>query len=126
MLHFKLKISYTQTMVWFGVLAFFWVRQEIINGNIHSPNRFLVAAGAWSYSLYLVHAQGATLYKWFRLPKLPSLLEWLIAMGSSLLFAYCFYLLVERPYHRLARKFRVRTVPTPTEVQPVAVGMIQN
>jgi peptidoglycan/LPS O-acetylase OafA/YrhL len=97
MLHFKLKISYTQTMIWFGVLAYFWVRQEISNGKTHSPNRFLVAAGAWSYSLYLVHAQGAALYEWFHLPKLPALAGWFVAMASSLLFAYCFYLLVNVP-----------------------------
>jgi peptidoglycan/LPS O-acetylase OafA/YrhL len=126
MLHFKLKISYTQTMLWFGVLAYFWVRQEIINGKIHPPNRFLVAAGAWSYSLYLVHAQGAGIYGWFHLSKLPALAGWFGAMASSLLFAYCFYLLVERPSHRLARKFKVRTGPTTSEAQPVAAGMFQN
>lgn len=126
MLHFKFKISYTYTMVWFGVLAYFWVRQEIINAKTHSPNRFLVAAGAWSYSLYLVHAQGANLYEGFHLRHLGDLIGWFAAMASSLLFAYCFYLLVERPSHRLARKFKVRTISTPPDLQSVAVGMIQN
>jgi peptidoglycan/LPS O-acetylase OafA/YrhL len=108
MLHFKLHISYTQTMLWFGVLAYFWVRQEIAHGKTHPPNRYLIAAGAWSYSLYLVHAQGGTLFGWFHLPSLGRLLDWFLVMGTCLAFAYAFYLLVERPSHRLARKIKVR------------------
>jgi peptidoglycan/LPS O-acetylase OafA/YrhL len=59
MLHFKGGVPYTQTMMWFGILAYFWVRKEIAYGKTRTPNRWLVAAGAWSYSLYLVHHQEA-------------------------------------------------------------------
>jgi hypothetical protein len=34
-------------------------------------------------------------------------LMWFGAMGSSLLVSYVFYLLIERPSHRLARKVRL-------------------
>jgi peptidoglycan/LPS O-acetylase OafA/YrhL len=122
MLHFKLKFSYTLTMAWFGVLAYFWVRQEIIHAKTHPPNRFLVAAGGWSYSLYLVHSQGATLYEWTHLPSLGLLPDWLFMMTSSLVFAYCFYLLVERPSHRLARKVKFQIKPPTPDVQPAVVG----
>lgn len=108
MLHFKLHISYTQTMVWFGVLAYFWVRQEIAHGKTHSPNRYLVAAGAWSYSLYLMHAQGGGVFERLNLPSLGPILDWFLVMTSSLLFSYIFYALIERPSHRLARKIIVR------------------
>ena len=102
MLHFKLHISYTQTMVWFGVLSYFWVRQEIIHGKTHPPNRSLVAAGAWSYSLYLVHAQGGSLVEKLHIPSLgPS--ELFLVMAFCLIFAYVFYVLVERPSHETAR-----------------------
>ena len=104
MMHFKLHVPYTQTMLWFGVLAYFWVRQEIVYGKSHIPNRFLVAAGAWSYSLYLMHWDGETVLSYFRSGKLDSLLDWFLVMASSLLLSYAFYLLVERPSHNLARK----------------------
>jgi peptidoglycan/LPS O-acetylase OafA/YrhL len=109
MLHFKLGVPYTQTMVWFGVLAYYWVRQEIAYEKYREPNRYLVAAGAWSYSLYLVHVQGMELFAWLKLP-LPSLgytFDWIITMSCSLGFAYLFYLLVEKPSHQLARKIQV-------------------
>jgi peptidoglycan/LPS O-acetylase OafA/YrhL len=107
MLHFKGGIPYTQTMIWFGVLAYYWVRQEIAYGKQHEPNRYLAAAGAWSYSLYLVHVQGMELFGWMRLPNLGYIFTWVGVMLCSLGFAYVFYRLVERPSHQLARKIRV-------------------
>jgi len=107
MLHFKLGVHYTQTMMWFGVLAYFWVREEIAYGRHCPPNRFLVMAGAWSYSLYLVHVQGIELFGMLPHPHLGLILNWIAAMLSSLAFAFLFYLLVERPSHQLARKIQV-------------------
>lgn len=111
MLHFKLGVPFTQTMIWFGVLAYFWLRQELAHGKVNAPNRFLVAAGAWSYSLYLIHANGGAmllLLGW----KLPPIPNWFLVIGSSLLFSYVFYLLVERPSHQLARRIKARIVPS--------------
>ncbi|HKI12211.1 MAG TPA: acyltransferase [Candidatus Acidoferrum sp.] len=136
MMHFKMGISYTQTMVWFGVLAYFWLRQEVAHGKNHPPNRYLVAAGAWSYSLYLVHAQGGGLFGWLRLPSMGRVIDWALAMASSLIFAYAFYFLVERPSHRLARKIKVKgarnvvgsgkdTQSLPSEKNPLAKEAVQ-
>jgi peptidoglycan/LPS O-acetylase OafA/YrhL len=108
LMHFKMGISYTQTMVWFGVLAYFWVRQEIAYGKTSSPNRYLVAAGAWSYSLYLVHPAGGTMFGWLGLPSLGGVTDWFLVMTSCLTFAYVFYVLVERPSHKLARKISIK------------------
>ena len=107
MLHFKGGVPYTQTMIWFGVLAYFWVKNELAYGKHHSPNSYLVAAGAWSYSLYLVHVQGMELYWRLPIPNLGYIFSWFGAMAGSLGVAYVFYVLVERPSHRLARKVRV-------------------
>jgi peptidoglycan/LPS O-acetylase OafA/YrhL len=107
MAHFKLKISYTQTMVWFGLFAYFWVRQEIIRGKLHSPSRYLVAGGAWSYSLYLLHPEASSMVDYFHLPSFGPVLDWCLIMLTTLAGCYIFYLLVELPSHRLARKIKV-------------------
>jgi peptidoglycan/LPS O-acetylase OafA/YrhL len=107
MLHFKMGVPYTQTMIWFGVLAYYWVREEIAYGKHRDPNRFLAMAGAWSYSLYLVHVQGMETYALLRLPNPGYILAWTSVMLFGLGFAYLFYLLVERPSHQLARKIQV-------------------
>ncbi len=114
MLHFKTKIHFPQTMLWFGVLAYFWVKNEIAYGKHRAPNRHLVAAGAWSYSLYLLHAQGMGLFWRLPIPYLGYFVSWFAAIFSSLGLSYIFYLLVERPSHRLARRLSVaRELPSP-------------
>jgi len=127
MLHFKAHIPYTQTLIWFGVLAYYWVREEIAYCKHREPNRFLALAGAWSYSLYLVHVQGMELFGYLRLPNLGYILNWTGTMVFSLGFAFLFYLLVERPSHQLARKVQVyakgraaidrRPVPAPPSTE---------
>jgi peptidoglycan/LPS O-acetylase OafA/YrhL len=107
-LNFKLHISFTHTMVVFGVIAYFWVRAEIENGKRATPNRYLVAAGAWSYSLYLVHPQGGGLAYRLPLQNMGLLPSWFLVMAVCLGFAYAFYLVVERPSHNLARRIKVR------------------
>jgi peptidoglycan/LPS O-acetylase OafA/YrhL len=119
MMHFKLHILYTQTMVWFGVLAYFWVREEIANGKTHSPSRYLVDAGAWSYSLYLMHWYGETIVAYLGLNNLGRLVDWFLIMAASLTFSYLFYLTVERPSHKLARKIKVRGTRQTIEKIPV-------
>lgn len=111
MLHFKIGIPFTQTMLGFGVLAYFWVRHELEYARTHPPVNLLVAAGAWSYSLYLVHAQGVWLVGKLAIPNLGYILNWLVTMLASLALAYAFYLLVERPSHRLARRIKQTRTP---------------
>jgi peptidoglycan/LPS O-acetylase OafA/YrhL len=125
MLHFKAKISYTLTMIGFGAIAYFWVKKEIEYSRHHAPNKYLVAAGAWSYSLYLMHVQGMELYAWLRIPFLGYIPTWCLTMLSSLLFAYVFYALVERPSHRLARSIKLeRAAPSvaASSIAPQRIG----
>jgi peptidoglycan/LPS O-acetylase OafA/YrhL len=102
MLHFKAHVPLTQTMAWFGVIAYFWVKNELAWSKRHAPWRALAWAGLWSYSLYLVHAQSEGMWYWLRIPLGPRL-NWCGMILSSLVGAYVFYLVVERPSHRLAR-----------------------
>lgn len=125
MMHFKLHISVATTMLWFGVLAYFWLRQEIAHAKTHSPSPYLVAAGSWSYSLYLVHAEGGSLPIKLHLANTEGVANWLLLMGSSLLFSYLFYTLVERPSHKLARRISVRGARNLADVEkPPAVSTI--
>jgi len=103
MLHFKGGVPVTQTMAWFGLLAYFWVKNEIAYSKTHAPSRLLAWAGLWSYSLYLVHAPATGIWGWLRVPNPGPYLVWCGVIGSSLLGAYLFYWVVERPSHRFAR-----------------------
>jgi peptidoglycan/LPS O-acetylase OafA/YrhL len=109
MLHFKAHVPLTQTMAWFGLIAYLWVKKEIAWSKTRAPGRVLAWAGLWSYSLYLVHAQAGGLWYWPRKLWLSGVnvgprLNWLAVIVSSLVGAYVFYLMVERPSHRLARR----------------------
>jgi peptidoglycan/LPS O-acetylase OafA/YrhL len=44
-----------------------------------------------------------------------------MVMASSLLFSYLFYLLIERPSHKLARKIRVRGARNVSDFKKVAL-----
>jgi peptidoglycan/LPS O-acetylase OafA/YrhL len=122
MLHFKAKVPYTQTMVWFGVLAYFWVKNELAYSKHSSPNRYLVAAGAWSYSLYLVHAQGMQVYWRLPIPNLGYFFTWFGVVFCGLGSAYIFYIVIERPSHELARKIRLVKKSAAAKKELLAVG----
>lgn len=107
MLHFKGGVPYTQTMVWFGLLAYVWVKNEIAYSKHRRPNVHLARAGTWSYSLYLIHAPGMGFYARLSIPSLGYFFNWCATMLSSLVCSYVFYVLVESPSHWLARKIAV-------------------
>jgi peptidoglycan/LPS O-acetylase OafA/YrhL len=103
MLHFKAHLPLTQTMAWFGLVAYFWVKNEIAWSRTHAPSRVLAWAGLWSYSLYLMHAQAADIWYWLHVSNIGPRLMWCAVILSSLVGAYAFYLVIEKPSHRLAR-----------------------
>jgi peptidoglycan/LPS O-acetylase OafA/YrhL len=104
MLNFKLKIYYTCTMLFFGILAYFWIKNEIAYGMRKTPWKFLSAAGAWSYSLYLIHVPAAQMFGVLHFPNAGAILNWCALYGFILAVSYLFYISVERPSHDLARK----------------------
>jgi peptidoglycan/LPS O-acetylase OafA/YrhL len=108
MLNFKARIYYPQTMVLFGVVAYFWLRKEIaFYIDRQTTNRItslLAVGGAWSYSLYLMHVPVMNIFEKFTVPNFGPLINWCISTGFILVCSYIFYLAVERPSHQLARK----------------------
>jgi peptidoglycan/LPS O-acetylase OafA/YrhL len=112
-LHFEFHVYYTFTMLPFGVLAFFWILQEIRHGMSGAqPWKPLVSAGAWSYSLYLIHGPAMFFFaERVRMPNLGYFVNWFAANAFILGASYTFYLLVERPSHRQARKISFQGPP---------------
>jgi peptidoglycan/LPS O-acetylase OafA/YrhL len=105
MLNFHFGIPYTQTMLWFGILAYFWIRKEIAYGKRHKPAALLVFGGAWSYSLYLFHEPAMHIFSKLRIPNFGYMVNWFISFAFMLGLSYAFYLVIERPSHKLARRF---------------------
>ena len=117
MLNFKLKIYYTWTMLLFGVLAYFWIKNEIAYGLYKAPWKVLSAAGAWSYSLYLIHGPAGLNFWKLHFPNVGNIFNWFVMNGFILAVSYLFYILVERPSHRLARK-----IPLVRKTGPEVIG----
>jgi peptidoglycan/LPS O-acetylase OafA/YrhL len=87
----------------FAPLAYLWLREEIFYFQSKPPHKWLEAAGAWSYSLYLIHIVAINLgNRWLGAEPSKVLI---VALGLAL--AYGFYLVVERSSHHLARKISV-------------------
>ena len=121
MLSFHAAVPYTQTMLWFGILAFFWLRKELAYSLNKQPAGALVSAGGWSYSLYLVHIPSLHIYAQLRVPNFGAQLNWCLAIGFVMGSAYLFYLVVERPSHRLARRLGTGERPAPQRISQPAV-----
>lgn len=106
--HFDGNIPLGATLLPFGVLTFFWIRKELAYGKQKSPLKFLASAGLWSYSLYLVHVPGARYFLRLHVPSFGYIVDWSLCFGFVLAVSYLFYLCVEKPSHKLARKISTR------------------
>jgi peptidoglycan/LPS O-acetylase OafA/YrhL len=95
--------GYPWSMSFFAILAAAWLGKEIRYYQKVTPNEWIEAGGAWSYSLYLMHLAAGALWNQFQISLSPPL-DWLAKFGFVLAFCYMFYLLVEKPSHYLARK----------------------
>ena len=109
MIFFKEHVPLVQVLLCFGVIAYFWIKKEIAYGRHHQPWAPLASAGLWSYSLYLIHGPAMRLFARLSLPNIGFSLNWCASFAFILALSYLFYLAVERPSHRLARKFTVIT-----------------
>ena len=104
-LRFHSPIGFPWTLPVFSILLFFWLRQEIRHFRFQAP-AFLEKAGAWSYSLYLMHNFASWIFTQLHIALPGVLLPWLLRIASALLLAYLFFLTVERPSHWLARQVK--------------------
>jgi peptidoglycan/LPS O-acetylase OafA/YrhL len=107
-LRFHTPIKHYYSLDIFAVLVYFWLEREIRYFMTVTPPRFMESAGGWSYSLYLTHFFGATAFAALALPRFGFFADWIIKCAFVLGTAYCFYLAVERPSHRLARRLARR------------------
>ena len=115
--HFHSAFHQTISCLPVGAYAFFWLRAEIGRAAASRPPAFIVSMGAGSYSLYLVHP---LIIDGFRRPdvfaSLSPRVDWTLAMALILAGALVFYLLIEAPSHRLARRISLREKPQATPV----------
>lgn len=100
-LHWK-QVPDGLTLNAFAWLAAYWLGQELLRAEKHTAPAWLVAAGAWSYSLYLTHiGVGWSVVILLNLqPPFASAL----ALIASLGFAWLYGRFVEAPAHALARR----------------------
>lgn len=124
MMHFKEHFPIARVLLCFGVLAYFWIKKEIAYSRRHRPWVWLASAGLWSYSLYLVHGPAMLILAKIPIPNLGFSLNWVDSFAFILALSYLFYLVVERPSHRLARKFVTikRESANAAEAATTAVG----
>jgi peptidoglycan/LPS O-acetylase OafA/YrhL len=97
---FHLHFSYILSMNLFALLLYKWIETEIIYYKNNPPNFTLEKLGKFSYSLYLCHPLTLVLLK--RVMILNSL-TYPVFILLTVLTAYIFYLLIERPSHQLSR-----------------------
>lgn len=102
-------VPYMQMMPWFGIVAYFWIRKEIAYGKQHKASMLLAFGGTWSYSLYLLHVSAMRVFENLHIPDLGAMLNWCALVAFGLAVSYGFYLVIERPSHRLARMFQVQS-----------------
>lgn len=88
----------------FAIIVFFWLTQEIIENRKRKPNAILESAGAWSYSLYLVHVPALLAINSLNLAQygMSDVPRWLLKISVGIAASYLFYRLIEHPAQRLA------------------------
>ena len=102
--HSPIKVGYPMTMLPFSFFCFYWLRGELARWKSRSPWEWLEWAGKWSFSLYLMHKIAISEIAEFP-PNLPVIFIWLLQLVGILGLSYLFFLLVERPCHRAARRW---------------------
>lgn len=103
-LHFHSPLNGDLTHTLFAFPVYGWLRREIerydATGRVSA---LLAAAGLWSYSLYVMHVPGLAISEPANYVNIGLILNWARRIVIILAMSYAFYLLVERPSHRLAR-----------------------
>jgi peptidoglycan/LPS O-acetylase OafA/YrhL len=97
---FHLHISYLISMNIFALLLYKWIQAEIVYYKNRQPNKSLEKMGKFSYSLYLCHPIAFLLLKHFIV---FNGLTYPLFITLTIASAYLFYLVIERPSHKLAR-----------------------
>jgi peptidoglycan/LPS O-acetylase OafA/YrhL len=104
-LSYRNVVSAYWTMPALAALAAPWLWAEFI----HGAPRLAAWVGRWSYSLYLIHVAAITWAFWHLGFKVAPTVAgfngvWLVEVGTAVVAAYGYYLIVERPAHVVARR----------------------
>jgi peptidoglycan/LPS O-acetylase OafA/YrhL len=99
--HFHSSLSYKLTMPLIGLLSVPWLHVEIQKSSMP---RWLAAAGGACYSIYLMHQIGIKPIEAWQMEMSP-LVRWVLEISLAALASCCFYFIIERPSHNLARWF---------------------
>ncbi|HEY4324130.1 MAG TPA: acyltransferase family protein [Mucilaginibacter sp.] len=98
---FHLHLSYILSMNVFALLLYKWIRAEIVYFKSNMPNQTLEKMGKFSYSLYLCHP---LVYAILRLFVTTTIYTYPLILAAAVFTSYCFYLVIEKPSHMIARK----------------------
>jgi peptidoglycan/LPS O-acetylase OafA/YrhL len=110
-LRFKGHIAYGYTLPVFSLLAYYWIKWEIMYHIDKNEYKILQFGGEMSYSLYLIHAFILFTVAYYSGTEVHhSMNGWLCVSGVVLsLIASCvFYFLIEKPSHKLARAIKIK------------------
>jgi len=102
-LTFHTIIRFPWTLDFFAVLASFWLQKEIAYYRMAQTRPLFEGPGEASYSLYLTHVHGANLVQ--ESVKFSPQVMWWLASAATAVGCVLFYWGIERPSHRLARKW---------------------
>jgi peptidoglycan/LPS O-acetylase OafA/YrhL len=97
---FHLHLSYILSMNIFALLIYKWIQTEIVYFKTKPANPVLEKMGKFSYSLYLCHP---LLYVILTMFISNNILTYPLIVLLTIASSYGFYLLVEKPGHKLAR-----------------------
>ncbi len=108
-LRFHSPLGYPWTLNFFAIFVFFWLLQEIRFYRYETPPGILEWMGKWSYSIYLIHLLGQSIWLvTLREINLGYYINWMVNIAFVLLCSYLFALAVEFPTHKLARSIAYR------------------
>jgi peptidoglycan/LPS O-acetylase OafA/YrhL len=112
--HFFVAISYSYTMPIFSLFAYFWIKNEVDYYKNKKENEILKFGGLMSYSLYLMHTYVIFIVGYYGnfiscKHNLFSCnpLFCMIAIGLSLIVSWIFYIVIEKPSHKLVRSIKI-------------------
>lgn len=115
-LHYAGIFSHHLLLMFYPLLLAPWLLAELRGDQTSQLLQGLAGFGKWSYSLYLVHPVVICAFTGLLLSHFGflSIIEReYVGLSVALAFAYFFYLIVEKPSHRLARTLGERFVKYP-------------
>lgn len=103
LLHFHSPIKYKYSMLIFSVPCYLWILSEFMSPGGKELYESLSKLGKATFSIYLMHMLAPPLELTLGVD-LKGALEWPVTMAFVVLLSSTFYLLIERPSHRLSRR----------------------